>query len=102
LVLVGGGGLELLLGGGLLLLLGGGLLLLLGGGLLVGLVGGADELVSGMVTVVMPCGPLVVVTINRRVVVGEVVVVDVDVGVVLSEVGSFVVVVCEVPTVCPV
>jgi hypothetical protein len=100
LVLVGGGGLELLLGGGLLLLLGGGLLLLLGGGLLVGLVGGADELVSGMVTVVMPCGPLVVVTINRRVVVGEVV--DVAVGVVLSEVGSFVVVVCEVPTVCPV
>jgi hypothetical protein len=100
LVLVGGGGLELLLGGGLLLLLGGGLLLLLGGGLLVGLVGGADESVSGMVTVVMPCGPLVVVTINRRVVVGEVV--DVAVGVVLSEVGSFVVVVCEVPTVCPV
>lgn len=99
-MLVGGGGLELLLGGGLLLLLGGGLLLLLGGGLLVGLVGGADELVSGMVTVVMPCGPLVVVTINRRVVVGEVV--DVAVGVVLSEVGSFVVVVCEVPTVCPV
>lgn len=99
-MLVGGGGLELLLGGGLLLLLGGGLLLLLGGGLLVGLVGGADELVSGMVTVVMPCGPLVVVTINRRVVVGEVV--DVAVGVVLSDVGSFVVVVCEVPTTCPV
>lgn len=73
---------------------------LLGGGLL-GFDGGAE---SQVVIVVMPCGPLVVVMISRRVVVGAVVVVTAVLGVGLPSagVGLVVALVSEVPTVWPV
>jgi hypothetical protein len=90
-VVVGGGGGGVVVGGG------GGGVVVVGGG------GGGGVVVSGMVTVVKPCGPLVVVTFALWVVVGAVVLFGAVVWLVLPCGGvGLPAGVCEVPTVWPV